>query len=263
MTEPTYNTTTERLYKRLPEIYRILDATTNTYENTANVDYPFKTFLSGIIDILGEIDTTVERLKYVTPENRNEYASASNIYNTYVRPAGLEDAALGYLPLNETSDLFDGRTADEEWLPWLGKLIGVKADPNEAESVKRDKVIFAYEGFKAGSKQSMGNAVKEVLSGSKFTRVFDHSTVVSGFLTPSASEWDVVIMTKTPETPAGFDLAATVIAKGAKPAGVVLYYLAYTLYWDALESALANWTAIEATLNWDTLETSGAEAIPE
>jgi len=241
MTEPTYSTTTERLYKRLPEIYRILDGTTNTYENTADVDYPFKTWLSGIIDELGDIDTTVERLKYVLPERRTEYNSAKNIYNTYERPAGLEDETLGYLPLNETSDLFDGKTANEEWLPWLGKLIGVKADPNESEAAKRDKVIFAYEGFK----------------------VFDHSTVVSGFLTPSASEWDVVIMTKTPETPEGFDLAATVIAKGAKPAGVVLYYLAYTLYWDALESALANWTAIEATLNWDTLETSGAEAIPE
>jgi len=263
MTEPTYSTTTERLYKRLPEIYRILDGTTNTYENTADVDYPFKTWLSGVIDQLGDIDTTVERLKYVPHELRDEYKSAVNTYNTYERPAGLEDEDYGFLPLNETSDLFDGRTANEEWLPWLGKLIGVKADPQESNAVKRDKVIFAYEGFKAGSKQSMGNAVKEVLSGSKFTRIFDHSTIVSGILTPSESEWDVVIMTKTPETPEGFDLAATVIAKGAKPAGVVLYYLAYTITWDALESALANWTAIEATLNWDTLETSGAETIPE
>ena len=264
MTEPTYGTTTERLYKRLPEIYRHLDSKLHIDDNaTLPIYYPLKKFLSGVIDELSDVDTTVERLKYVPIERRNEYLSAKNTLNTYVRPTGLEDEELGYDPINYTSDLFDGRTANAEWLSWLGKLLGVKVEDIESTADKRDKVIYAYVGFKAGSKQSMANAVKEVLSGGKFARIFDHSTVVGGLLTPSLSEWDVTIMTKTSETPEGFDVAEVVTSKGAKPAGVVLYYLAYALYWDALESALPTWTSIEATLTWDNLETSGAEGIPE
>ena len=264
MTEPIYGTTTERLYKRLPAVYRHFDSQLHTDDNaTLPILYPLKKFLSGLTDQLHDVDTTVERLKYVPIERRTEYINAKNSLNTYTRPAGLEDPTYGFDPINYTSDLFDARTADPEWLAWLGKLLGVKVKDEESEAAKRDKVVYAYVGFKAGSKQSMGNAVKEVLSGTKFARVFDHSTVVGGLLTPSVSEWDVTIMTKTSETPVPFDLAEVVTSKGAKPAGVVLYYLAYAITWGVLETALPTWTAIEATLTWDNLETSGAEGIPE
>ena len=258
MTEPTYTTTTERLWRRLPEFYRNLDATTTEYENVTSTAYPFKRFISSVSDELNDIDTTVERLKFVPIERRNEYIASRDIYNTYTRPAGLEDAGLGFLPLNETSDLFDGRTADEEWLVWLGKLTGAKVNALESEATKRDKVINGYVGFKAGSKTSMANAVKEVLTGTKYAQVYDHTSVVSGALATSASEWDVTIVTKATETPAGTDTAAVIIAKGAKPAGVKLYYLPYSVTWTLVESTFTTWTLLEAALTWDTIEFTGA-----
>ena len=60
MTEPTYTTTTERLWRRLPEFYRNLDATTTEYENVTSTAYPFKRFISSVSDELNDI----ERKKY-------------------------------------------------------------------------------------------------------------------------------------------------------------------------------------------------------
>ena len=104
----------------------------------------------------------------------------------------------------------------------------------------------------------MANAVKEVLTGTKYAQVYDHTSVVSGALSTSASEWDVTIVTKATETPAGTDTAAVIIAKGAKPAGVKLYYLPYSVTWTLVESTFTTWTLLEAALTWDTIEFTGA-----
>lgn len=256
MAEPIFSTTTERIYKSLPEFYRNLDIKANSYADSVNIDYPLKKWLSGIVDALGDIDTTVERFHYVPIEQRNNYVEARTPETTYERPSGLEDIGRGFAPINLTSDLFDARTANVEWLNWLSNLLGTKITDNDTEAIKRDKLTYAYNGYTAGSRKSVIDAMKSVLTGGKYVTLYDHTYVVGSLLTPTTDEWYMTVVTKTPETPVGLDVSALLISKDAKPAGVKVYYVSYSLSWSGLESLLPTWSAIDATGTWDTLETT-------
>ncbi len=253
MSEPTYSTSTERIYKRLPEAYRILDA-----QN----DWHFKKYISSISDQLNDVDTLVARLEYILPENRVDYYNSLTAYNTYVRPAGIEDPVYGFDPIGETSDLLDGRTADETWLPYIAQLIGASVTTLDTEDEKRDAVILNYLGFRAGSREALEDSAKRVLTGTKYVRVYPHRDGAGGSIFSVGTQWDILIVTRPEETPSPEDIELEIVRKGAKPAGVILHHIAYTLTWEILESALPTWTAVETAASWDILETGTAEYLP-
>ena len=254
MSEPTYATTTERIYRQLPEAYRTFDA---------NQNWAFKKYISSIADQLSEVDQLHERLRFVFPDERVDYYASLNEYNTYERPAGLEDPALGWAPIAETSDLFDGRTADEDWLPYIGQLIGADISSLNTEAERRDAVILNYLGFRAGSREALEDAARRVLTGDKFVRVYPHRDGAGGSIFSIGTQWDILVITKDEETPSFEEVIAEILRKGAKPAGVVINAIAYSFTWEVLESSFPTWASIEATGYWDDLEIGGADNLPE
>ena len=257
MTEPTFSVTMERLWSRLPEYIRNLDNQTTNYKDSIQTSTnPLKKWLSAIVDQLGDLDVTIERINFLPIEQRIPYRKSLDQFTTYARPAGIENPSLGWATLGSTSDLLDGRTADPAWLNWLETIMGLKLNLTDSVAQQRDKTINAFSNYQAGSVNSMIAAMQSVLTGTKYAKVYDHSTVSGTTKIASSSEWDVVVVTKASETPSGTNVANVIISKGAKSAGVNLHYLIYSLSWTDLEAHYTSWTSVEALATWDTLETT-------
>ena len=214
---PVYSVTTERIYRRLPEVYRVLDA-----QN----DWQFKTYIASLGDQLNDIDTLIARLELVLPENRARHYESQDEYNTYARPAGLEDTARGWAPIAETSDLFDGRTADADWLPWIAQILGATSIDTTNEAQLRDAMYNNYLGYQAGSRKALLATVRSMLTGTKTVAIYPHHDGAGDDIASIGTMWDVLLVTQLGETPmSSADLIAEIIERGAKPAGVVLHHL--------------------------------------
>jgi hypothetical protein len=251
---PEYSVSAERMYRRLPEAYRTLDS---------QYDWHFKKYVSSMADQLNEIDTLVARLEYVSDDKWATRVMTQTPYNTYVRPDGIEDVAFGWEDIGRTSDLLDGRTADFEWLPYIGQIVGADILALETEAERRDAVIYNYLGFLAGSTTALSYAALSALTGEKYIRVYPHRDGEGGSTTHVGTQWDILIITKSSETPGGAQSIVDAInSKGAKPAGVVLHCITYSLIWSSLESTFSTWTMIEATGSWGNLESSNADDLP-
>ena len=251
--EPIYTPTTERLYRRLPEFYRILDS-----QN----DWHFKKYISSIADQLNDIDVLVARLEYIPPEDRADYYASLDEYNTFARPAGLETETLGFAPIGETSDLLDARTSDSAWLAYIAQLIGADISDLVTDTDRRDAIIFNYLGFRAGSTEALQDAAKRVLTGSKYVRVYPHRDGAGGSIFAEGTQWDILIITKSEETPSVEDIVAEILRKGAKPAGVVLHHIAYAVTWEVLELTFPTWANIESVGTWNNIELGNADLLP-
>lgn len=253
MTEPIYSVTTERTYARLPEFYRVLDA---------QQDYALKKYLSAICDALYEVELTVARIEYIKPEDSADYEDARDEYSTYERPDGIENPEYGFAPIGQTSDLLDPRTADDEWIPFIGQLIGANLSNIYDPDARRFAVANNYLGFRAGSRESLIAAAQSVLTGDKYVRVYPHRDGAEGSIASEGTEWDVLIITKPEETPTGTLVVDTIVAKGAKPAGVALHHLLYSATWAAIESMFPTWDAIETLGNtWGNIEYGNADLL--
>lgn len=254
MTEPTYDPTTERIYARLPEFYRTMDE---------QVDWQFKKFVSAVVTSLFDIDLLTARVEYIPPENRADYYASLDAHTTYERPDGIEDPDIGYDPIGETSDLIDGRTADAEWLPFIAQLIGADISRLYTTEDRRDAVVRNYLGFRAGSREALENAAKQALTGGKYVRVYPHRDGAGSSIYSEGTEWDVLIVTKIAETPSFQNIVDEVQRKGAKPAGVVLHHLLYTLTWDNLETMFSTWATLESNGGtWENIEFGNADLLP-
>lgn len=254
MPEPTYSVTTERIYRRLPEVYRVLDE-----QN----DWHFKKYISSIADQLNDIDVLVARLEYITADKWAARLATQTPYNTYERPAGVEDPTYGWADIGRTSDLFDGRTADALWLPYIGQIIGADIGSLDSEADRRDAAINNYLGFQAGSREAIEAAIQSVLTGTKYIRVYPHRDGAGGSTTHIGTQWDILIITKVSETPGGASSIVDAINnKGAKPAGVVIHCITYSLTWASLESTFNTWTKIENAGTWANLESSNSDDLP-
>lgn len=206
MVGPAFTAHLERLYERLPEHYRDADG-------RQDGDYPLKRFLALLGDQAGALEVLVDRIDFI-PEHEGGVAG-------------------------DTSDLVDPDTADVAWLPWLGQLLGAQIAPGLTDAEKRDLVRFAPAGWRAGNKQAVADAAKTVLTGTKYAQVYDHSTDVSAI--GAATQWDVLIVTRTSETPDPALVIPTVIAKRAKPAGVELYHRSYEGSWGDVSAEFPTW----------------------
>lgn len=239
---PTFSVTTERVYDKLPDVYR---------ETDADNGYQFKKYISSVCDVLGDVDLLVERLRYrsqIELEMRKRYAQR---FTTYTHAGRVVNAPA----LGSTSDLVDPRSADRNWLPWLGQLIGVYIDPNAQDFDARDAIYYASSGFRAGSKDALEKATRSVLTGSRYAVALPHTKVVNGQLVPGTT-WDVTILTRADESPSSFVVLQAVNKPTLKPAGVQLYHRVYTASWDALEASLPFWSDWNTT-TWDQIELAG------
>lgn len=242
MSAPTFSVTTERLYDRLPDMYREADA-----QN----DYQFKKYIASIVDQLGDVDIAVERLRYrsqIEMEMRKRYAQR---FTTYTH----EGRVLNAPELGSTSDLVDPRSADRDWLRWLGQLVGVQIDVNMPDLEARDAIQYASSGYRAGSKDALEKAARGVLTGSRYAKALPHTKVVGGNLVPG-TPWDITILTRATESPDSVIVLNAVNKANLKPAGVRLHHRTYQASWDALEAALPYWKDWE-TIIWDDMEQIG------
>lgn len=215
--EPTFSVTTERLWSRLPETYRVQDAAEN---------WTFKTWLAGMVDQAGLVETMIDRFTYTT---------ADEVEQT--------------LPLHERSDLVDPVYADDAWLPWLAQLVG--ANPRQTTAQLRG-AIPATAAFRGGTRPAIIAAAQAVLTGTKNVGLYDHT--LSATAIGAASEWNMLIVTNPGETPAGVNVVAAVIAAGAKPAGVLFQTRVFSNSWDQLVAAgVVSWFNWEA-LTWAQIE---------
>lgn len=240
--EPTFSVTTERMYSRLPDVYR---------ETDVDQDYAFKKFISTVVDTLGDIDLLIARLRYLSQVDRQmakRYAQRFSVYRHADRVKGAPE-------LGSTSDLVDPLSADEEWLAWIGQLVGVKITENMDVFEKRGAIQFAAAGYRAGSKDALEKAVRLVLSGSRYAVALPHTKVVSGNI-QAGNVWDLTILTRSSESPSSATILAQVDKPTIKPAGVKLYHRVYQASWDALEAALPYWRDWEEK-TWDDIEQIG------
>lgn len=244
MTEPVYSATTEKLWRRLPEVYR-------TYDE--DNDWAFKKFISSFADQLDEVETLSERFFLVGEEDYRLLTEDLGVTDTYTRPDGLEDddSPIGYLPMYQTSDLVDPRTANEEWLPYVAQLYGVQL-PNDTVDYQRAAIWYGYTSLKGGSKQALREALQDQLTGDKWVDIYERRDGAGGSIDSPAGEWDILVVTRTEETPPGLDLVAEIERRNAKPAGVILHQITYNAPWDDIDTL--DWTAIEAFSNWNELE---------
>lgn len=161
--EPDYTPTTNMFYHRMPEHYRTADG---------ELEWPLKNWLSGILDQYDDLNTLIDRFKYITPDS-------------------------GGAP-NDTSDLTDPMTADAEWLPWLAQHVGVRLDPSTTLEAQRQIISDVLLGTKAGTKGAIAQAASRHLVGNKFVQVYDHTNTLGAV--GQGDQWDMLVVTLDSET---------------------------------------------------------------
>lgn len=217
MARPVVHPIVEQWYAELPEHYRVADAA------QLGPDFPLLRFMSLIGDQLGDAVDLVDRIQYLPPD---------------------EGGAPG-----DTSDLVDPTTADPEWLPWLGRLVGVLLPPALTVAERRDAVAFASSGWRAGTKEAIADAARSALTGTRYVRINDHY---------GGDQWRIEVRTRSTETPSVPAVLAAIEAKDAKPAGVELVPTMYATTWAQLEALRPTWADWEAAGSWEVLEETGA-----
>jgi hypothetical protein len=216
---PSPGAVLDRLWSRLPEHYRLADAEQGSAATLTN--HPMYRWLAGVCAQLGQVEALINRFDSDQGDGR--------------------------------SDLTDPAGADVAWLPWLAQFVGVQLAPGLSEMEKRDAVRYASAGWRAGTKSAIADAAKTELTGTRFARVYDHTVNQPG----DGGVWDVLIVTRTTETPDVPAVLAAVLRRGAKPAGVVLRHRAYEASWDTVTATYPTWTALQAAGSWDRIQEAG------
>lgn len=230
----------DRLYHRLPEIHRRMDASDGTWT--------LKRYLGAMLAYGGAIDDTITRI-----------AGTNAIGPATPEPWALRGEELAQWRANRIrrpSALADPAQADVAWLPWLAQLVGSTLDPSASEQEKRDTIAYATSGWRGGTRSAIADAAKTALTGSKYARIVPHMVPVSGSLN-TGTIWDITIVTRTAETPDPNAVLDAVLRKGVKPAGVVLHHAAYGASWDQIEAVFPQWFPHWEGLTWDQLEQAG------
>jgi hypothetical protein len=236
---PIMSALVDRLYQRLPEAYRTLDGLDRTW--------PFKRYLYAVLAQGGAIDATADSIDAVRP----------------VGPAIPEPWALAADELavwraarqSRLSALGDPSQADAGWLAWLAQMVGAHLDPRASISEQRDTIRYATSGYRAGTRDAIADAAKSALTGSQYVAVMPH-TKVTGSVIVAGSAWDITVVTRTSETPDPAEVLATIVRKGVKPAGAVLWAQAFEASWNAVEAAYPTWNSRDAK-TWTEIEETG------
>lgn len=236
---PAVSTFADRLYGRLPEVYRRMDVTQA---------WLLKRYINSATYTAGQAETLVERIRGSRPAG-----PASPV------PWGLvnddELARWAQARTTRPSELGDPQLADAAWLPWLASLVGAQLDPAATLAEQRDTIQFATSGWRAGTRGAIADAARSALEGSRYATVMVHTKVTAGALV-AGSMWDITIVTRASETPDPAAVLGAVVRKGVKPAGAVLWTHTYAAGWDTVEAMYPTWTDWEAA-TWTEIEEAG------
>lgn len=244
MSEPIYSPITERLWQRLPEVYR-------TYDE--DNDWAFKKYISAIADQLNDVEELVARFTLIEEEDYRELTEDIDVTEAFERPVGLEDeeSLLGYAPLYTTSDLVDSRTANVEWLPYIAQLYGVTL-PNDTIEYQRAAIFYGYSSLRGGSKLALRQAIQDQLTGEKWVDIYEQRDGAGGSIDSPSDEWNILVVTRDEETPDGLDIVAEIERRNAKPVGVIVNAITYNAPWSLIDTL--DWDDIEAFSTWNDLE---------
>jgi hypothetical protein len=232
----------QRLWERLPEVYRTFDALNSTW--------PFKRYLGAAMQQAGVIDDTIAAIagdNPVGPATPEPWSLDGQELENWRAARRFRPSALG-----------DPDQADAKWLTWLAQLVGARLDPAATETEKRNTIKFATSGWRAGTRQAIADAAKTALTGSKYAVVMPHKIPAVGGGVTDGDIWDVTIVTQTAETPDSAAVLAAVLRAGVKPAGVVLHVSDYGSTWDLIEAYYPTFDDIELA-DWDEIEQIGQE----
>lgn len=206
--------------------------------------YPLKKFISAYGDRMGEIDKLVARLTYLPADVRSE----AELY-------GL-DLPGRSVPLGATSDLVDARTADNEWMPWIGQILGIDTRDVSAEEL-RVAISSGLTGMISGTRRAIASSVRAIMTGdmqSRSVRIYPHT--ISLDAVGEASEWDLLVVTPVEQGLTEEQVRDAVERAGAKPAGVVIHHVSKSTTWADLHAKLPTW-AMWNDKKWETIEEAG------
>lgn len=237
---PHMSTLADRLYQRLPEVYRTMDA--------ANDQYAFKRYLAGLLVGAGQVDDTYERIagdQPVGPATPEPWALSADELEVWRLSRRTRLSALG-----------DPVQADTAWLPWIAQLVGARLDPAASEAERRDTIRYATSGWRGGTRGAIADAAKTALTGTKYALVVPHMVpAFHGGLEPGLV-WDISIVTRSSETPDPGAVLDAIARKGVKPAGAVLHHGVYGATWDQVEAVYPLWSDWDGA-TWNELEAAG------
>lgn len=139
MDEPIYDAVTEDYWSRLPEHYRLIDATTN---------WTMKAYIASMADDVNALSELLDAIDY--------------------------DAVSDGGQVGDSSALVDPDKAPTKWLPWIAQVYGV---PGVLANDEGREVLQAS-GTKhdAGTKESIENSVKPELVGSRYVAYYPRQT---------------------------------------------------------------------------------------
>lgn len=236
---PEMSILADRLYQRLPEVYRTMDSVDSTW--------PFKRYIAGMVKVAGQIEDTfvgIDGDRPVGPATPEPWALPADELATW-RAARL----------SRTSSLADPVQAEAAWLPWLAQLVGAVLDPAASEAEKRDTIRYATSGWRGGTRAAIAEAAKSALTGAKYARVMPHTKPDGGALI-AGTAWDITIVTRLSETPDIGAVLGAVLRKGVKPAGAVLWHHPYAASWEDVTTEYPTW-ADRNGVSWRTIEETG------
>lgn len=236
---PAVSTFADRLYQRLPEVYRRMDV---------DQAWLLKRYIDAVTGTAGLAEAMVDRIRGSRPAG-----PASPV------PWGLvnADELARWVQARTThpSELGDPQLADEAWLPWLASLVGAQLDPAATLAERRDTIQFATSGWRAGTRGAIADAARSALEGSRYATVMVHTKVAAGALV-AGSMWDITVVTRASETPDPNAVLGAVLRKGVKPAGAVLWTHTFAAGWDVVEALYPTWADWEAA-SWTQIEEAG------
>ncbi|HZA72083.1 MAG TPA: phage tail protein [Propionibacteriaceae bacterium] len=236
---PHMSTLADRLYARLPEVYRTMDARDSTWV--------FKRYIAGLLAMAGQLDGTVDAIDGERP----------------IGPATPEPWALPPDELevwratrrNRPSALADPEQAEASWLPWLAQLVGAVLDPAATEAEQRDTIRYATSGWRGGTRSAIADAARSALTGTRYVVIAPHTKPDAGVLIDGTA-WDITIVTRASETPDPGAVLGAVLRKGVKPAGAVLWHYPYTATWTQVTAEYPTW-ADRIGVTWREIKETG------
>lgn len=155
------------------------------------------------------------------------------------------------LPSSALTNPYEAQAA---WLPWLAQLVGVQIPNGTPTPVAQAMIASAAGGWNRGTRQAIIGLVQSQLTGSQFVQLVDHA---------NGDQWQMQIITRPEESPVDDQIIATIIAAGAKPAGVVLTHLLYAASWQTIESNFTTWNLWYTAPSSDPLRPAGSWAALE
>lgn len=228
------STLVNRLYGRLPEVYRTMDAADRTWL--------LKRYLAGILSPAGDIDDLVAAIngdRPVGPPSPEPWALPAD-----------ELAVWRDNRLTRASALGDPEQAQAAWLPWLAQIVGARLNTGASETEQRDTIRYATSGWRAGTRSAIVDAAKSALTGTRYARVVPHTKVNGSDDLEAGTPWDITVVTRTSETPDPGIVLGAILRKGVKPAGAVLWHKSYNASWDDLEAGRPTWDT-GGSNDWD------------